>query len=203
MRRILSPPIEPKRSPDLDSSGRDRAIWRNFDERRPRLSPAPEERRFAICIGLAALTRLQPPPLVLNASPSCRRPPLIMDSRSYKDRSVGFYKGKSIAENQRDAPRGPPPADSASRARLLLRGWISSDGDGRHRPALGHEPWRGLRVFPEQGRNHRSARRRPTRRRSDPEFHRATDRGPDRRAAPTRSRLCERPDRSRRFAAAT
>jgi hypothetical protein len=41
---------------------------------------------------------------------------------------------------------------------VLFRGWISSDGDGRHRPALGHEPWRGLRVFPEQGRNHRSAR---------------------------------------------
>lgn len=41
----------------------------------------------------------------------------------------------------------PPPADSASRARVLLRGWISSDGDGRHRPALRHEPRRGLRYF--------------------------------------------------------
>src|SRR5271156_2116924 len=51
MRRILRPPIEAMRSPDLDSSGRDRAIWPNFDERRPRLSHAPEERRFAICIG--------------------------------------------------------------------------------------------------------------------------------------------------------
>src|SRR5271156_190275 len=66
MRRILRPPIEAMRLPDLDSSGRDRAIWPNFDERRPRLSHAPEERRFAIGIGLAALTSRS----FLNAAPS-------------------------------------------------------------------------------------------------------------------------------------
>ena len=52
-------------------------------------------------------------------------------------------------------------ADPGRRAGPLFRERFSPDRNGGHRPAFGPEPWRGVSLFPVQGRSDRGAGGRP------------------------------------------